>query len=151
MILFRILALFLTTLTVSHLAAQSEEDAVKAVINQFFEGMQKKDTSMILQTFTDAPLMQTYAQNREGRLVVRSQDFREFIQFIGKPSSNKYDERIVFKSIQIEQSLASVWTPYAFYLNDNFSHCGTNAFQLVKTDQGWKIQYIIDTRRKKCE
>jgi hypothetical protein len=37
---------------------------------------------------------------------------------------------------------------YTFYLNGDESHTGTNSFQLVRTSEGWKIQYIIDTRRK---
>jgi hypothetical protein len=44
--------------------------------------------------------------------------------------------------------MATAWTPYNFYFNGKFSHCGVNNFVLVKQDNGWKIQYIIDTRRR---
>jgi hypothetical protein len=44
--------------------------------------------------------------------------------------------------------MASVWAPYKFYLGDKFSHCGVDVFQLMKTGDGWKIIYIVDTRRK---
>jgi hypothetical protein len=48
--------------------------------------------------------------------------------------------------------MAAAWTPYRFYRNGEFSHCGVNSFQLVKMAEGWKIVYIIDTRRKEpCE
>jgi len=47
--------------------------------------------------------------------------------------------------------VAQVWTEYAFYLNKEFSHCGIDAFQLVK-DKEWKIIHLIDTRKKmNCE
>ena len=39
-------------------------------------------------------------------------------------------------------------TPYKFYVGEKFSHCGVNSFQLVKIRGEWKIQYIIDTRRR---
>jgi len=58
------------------------------------------------------------------------------------------DERIVFETIRIDGPLASVWTPYNFYYEGKFSHCGVNSFQLVKINGEWKIQYLIDTRRK---
>jgi hypothetical protein len=134
-----------------HSIAQKEEKAVKSVINKFFEGMEKGDTALLKSTCTANPVFQTYMSDKEGNLRVVNQDFADFIAFIGTPTDNKYDERIKFKELMVEQSLASVWTPYQFYLNGKFSHCGTNSFQLVKTKEGWKIQYIIDTRRKKCE
>jgi hypothetical protein len=44
--------------------------------------------------------------------------------------------------------MAAIWTEYSFYLGDKFSHCGVNSFQLFKDETGWKIIYIVDTRRK---
>jgi hypothetical protein len=44
--------------------------------------------------------------------------------------------------------MATAWTPYKFYLDKTFSHCGVNAFQLFKSENGWKIISILDTRRK---
>jgi len=57
-------------------------------------------------------------------------------------------KKITFSNILIDGNLASVWTPYEFYFKGQFSHCGVNSFQLVKSNNEWKIQYIIDTRRK---
>lgn len=51
-------------------------------------------------------------------------------------------------NILIDGNLASVWTDYKFYIDDQFSHCGVNSFQLFKGKDGWKVIYIIDTRRK---
>ncbi|MFP3594978.1 hypothetical protein SB689_23835, partial [Chryseobacterium sp. SIMBA_038] len=58
------------------------------------------------------------------------------------------EERIIIEAIHTDGNLASVFTPYSFYLKGKFSHCGANSFQLVKQNEEWKIQYIIDTRRK---
>jgi hypothetical protein len=63
-----------------------------------------------------------------------------------------YDERISFDLVKIDGELASVWTPYKFYAGEKFSHCGVDSYQLVKLNGEWKIQYLIDTRRKQgCE
>ena len=33
-----------------------------------------------------------------------------------------------------------------------FSHCGANSFQLMKGADGWKIVYLVDSRRTEgCE
>lgn len=125
--------------------------AIKAVINHFFEGMEKGDTVLLKSTCTSTMVLQTYMADKTGQMRVITQPFAEFVKLVGSPSQNKFDERIRFKRIEAEQSLASVWTPYQFYLNDQLHHCGTNSFQLVNTPEGWKIQYIIDTRRKDCK
>jgi len=64
------------------------------------------------------------------------------------PQKAALDERIRFDMIKIDGALASVWTPYSFYYNNKLSHCGVNVLLLILTNSGWKIQYVIDTRRK---
>jgi hypothetical protein len=41
-----------------------------------------------------------------------------------------------------------VWTEYDFHLGTNFSHCGIDAFQLLKTSAGWKIVALSDTAQR---
>ncbi len=144
------LMLFLSVASTS-LFAQKEDRAIKDVINNFFAGMEKGDTVLLKSTCTEEPVFQTFMANQEGKMQMYTEDFREFVQFVGTPTKDKFREAIEFEAVQTEQSLASVWTPYKFYLNGKLSHCGTNSFQLVKTSEGWKIQYIIDTRRRGCK
>lgn len=148
--LFRILLLVPAFFSLQAAVAQKEDKAIKAVVNRFFEGMQKGDTVLLKSACTEAPVFQTFMTDKDGNLSVLTEDFGEFVKFIGSPTPNKFEERIVFAAIHTEQALASVWAPYRFYLNGKLSHCGTDSFQLVKTTAGWKIQYIIDTRRKDC-
>jgi hypothetical protein len=96
-------------------------------------------------------MLQTFRANKNGDMIVVSEPFSKFVEAVGRPTTDKYKEVITFKNIMAEQALASVWTPYTFYVNDKVSHCGTNSFQMVKTKDGWKIQYIIDTRRRDCD
>lgn len=146
--------LVLSVCLVLPLMAQKEEKsdkAIKAVINQFFEGLEKGDTALLKSTCTSQPILQTYMADRDGKWQVFTEDFNEFVTFVGTPTKDKYREQIEFDAVLNEASLASVWTPYKFYLNGKISHCGTNSFQLVKMEEGWKIQYILDTRRKACK
>lgn len=133
-------------------SAQSETEAVKATINRLFDGMRKGDSVLLLQAFAPNAILQSVGQNREGVVVVRTDSVAAFARQIGTPHNEVYDERIQFGAIHIDDNLASVWTPYKFYLGENFSHCGVNSFQLVKLNGAWKIQYLIDTRRREgCE
>jgi len=146
--------LVLSLCLVLPLMAQKEEKsekAIKSVINQFFEGLEKGDTALLKSSCTSEPVMQTYMADRDDKWQVFTEDFNEFVTFVGTPTKDKYKEQIQLDAVLSEPSLASVWTPYKFYLNGKISHCGTNSFQLVKMDDGWKIQYILDTRRKACK
>lgn len=144
----RLLLVACVFLFCSGLAAQKQDKAIQTVINRFFEGMAKGDTVLLKSACTENPLMQTYMAGQDGNLQVFTEPFSEFVAFVGAPRKDTFLEKIEFGAIHSEKSLASVWTPYKFYLNGKLRHCGTNSFQLVKTPDGWKIQYIIDTRRK---
>ncbi len=151
MLYLRLTLLLLSFVVSPSLFSQKEDKAIKTVINNFFAGMEKGDTVLLKSTCTADPVFQTFMASQEGKMQVYTEDFKEFVAFVGTPTKDKFKEDIEFESIQAEQSLASVWTPYKFYLNGKLSHCGTNSFQLVKTAEGWKIQYIIDTRRRGCK
>jgi hypothetical protein len=141
------LMFFLTLITIKSYA-QTDEEKVKAPIIAMFDGMRTSDTTLMRTAFAPGAILQTIAKNKEGQLSVRSENINDFVAFIGKPHTEIYDERITFDVIKIDADLAIAWTPYQFYVSDKFSHCGVNSFQLVRLNGAWKIQYIIDTRRK---
>jgi hypothetical protein len=134
----------------SSLSAQTtprEKEDVKNTINRLFEGMRKGDSSMVHSTFSKGMILQSIAE-RNGNTEVRAEEPNDFLKAVGTPHTEVWDERITFDQVLIDGNLASVWTKYQFYLGNKFSHCGVNSFQLVKGQEGWKIVYLIDTRRK---
>ncbi|MBV7530153.1 nuclear transport factor 2 family protein [Chitinophaga sp. sic0106] len=124
--------------------AQSQEDAVKAGVNKLFTAMRNADSAKLISCFTETAVMQTITKSN----TVRAVSVSEFAGSIARLPANAADERISFSQIHIDGTLASVWTPYRFYFKGQFSHCGVNSFQLINENGTWKIQYIIDTRRK---
>ena len=77
-----------------------------------------------------------------------NEDIKAFIDFVGHQKAGDADEQIKIESVNSDGPLATVWTTYQFFYKGKFSHCGINSFQLVRLDAGWKIQYIIDTRKR---
>lgn len=122
----------------------SEEDWVKATVNQLFIGMKTSDSILIRKSFSKNAVLQTITKTGE----VKNENINDFVLSISKAEKGSLDERISFSNVLIDGNLASVWTLYEFYYKGQFSHCGVNSFQLVKSNNEWKIQYIIDTRRK---
>lgn len=142
------LTLSLTIIIAQVAAAQSTEDSVKAAVNEMFTAMRNSDSVALLNSFSSTAVLQTIARNKEGQTIVRTENVSGFGSSISKLGKGDADERISFGAIHIDGPMASVWTPYEFYFKGNFSHCGVNSFQLVRINGVWKIQYIIDTRRK---
>lgn len=132
--------------------AQGDEAAIKEAVNKLFEGMKRADTAMIRSAFSPDPILQTVFKNKEGKVFIDSEPLDSFLVAVSKAHTEVYDERITFDVIKIDDDLAMVWTPYKFYVGEKFSHCGVDCFQFVKLSGQWKIQYLIDTRRRlNCE
>lgn len=132
--------------------AQTAEDSVKAVVNNLFTGMKNADAVLLKSTFADSAILQTITRNKEGKTIIQTEEVARFVEQVSKMPKDAADERITFDVLRIDGPLAIVWTPYKFYFNGKFSHCGVNSFQLVRINGNWKIQYLIDTRRRAgCE
>lgn len=128
--------------------SQTEEEQVKTVIMSLFDGMRAKNLIQLEAAFAPQALMNTIVTTDEST-EIKSNKVADFVKRIAEtPTDTLLDEQILDYHIQIDGNLASAWTPYRFYVNEKFSHCGVNSFQLVKINTGWKIIYIIDTRRK---
>ena len=127
---------------------EQDKAAIQQAIETLFDGMRAGDSSMVASVFADNPPMNSVFMNREGNVIVNEGSLDQFLKSVGTPHDQVYDERISSYDINIDGDLASVWTPYQFYLGEQFSHCGVNSFQMAKLDGEWKIIYIVDTRRR---
>jgi hypothetical protein len=145
--------LVLSSIAIFYVAsAQSEEDSVKAAVNQLFTAMKNADSVSLINSFTDSAILQTIENTKEGKVAVHSESTAEFAKQIGKLQKGSADERITFDVLRVDGPLAIVWAPYKFYYKGKFSHCGADSFELVRVKGKWKIQYLIDTRRTQgCE
>jgi hypothetical protein len=128
--------------------SQREEDSIKMAVNKLFTAMKSSDAVALKECFTDSSIMQTIIYDKENKLLVKNESIYAFIETISHLPKDAADERIVFDIIKIDSQLANVWAPYQFYYNKQFTHCGIDNFVLVKSSGKWKIQYLIDTRRK---
>jgi hypothetical protein len=139
--------LFLVAINLS--AQDSEKYAVQKTIEAFFEGFHQQDSIAIKETVGSEVILQTISKDSLGMDYVKTEDFSKFIKsIVDIPETMKFEETIKSYSIQVDGPMANAWTAYEFHINDEFSHCGINSFQLLKQNGTWKIIYLIDTRRK---
>ena len=146
----RIITFFLALLISSSIFAQNTNELeVKNTIIKFFDAFHKQDSVAIKELVSKDLKLQSIGKNREGVTQLRSEEFSAFLKsIVSIPKDQKFEEKLLDFKIRIDGDMANAWTPYEFWFNDKFSHCGVNSFQLVKLDGFWKIIYLIDTRRR---
>lgn len=66
----------------------------------------------------------------------------EFAPGISDPEQG-YVERMWDPEVRVQGPIASVWAPYDFYIHGDFSHCGVDAFQLVRDGGAWKVKSLV--------
>jgi hypothetical protein len=131
-----------------HHAAPALHDSIMAPIKAMFDGMRAHDSAMVRSAFV--------AGGQFSRPPAPGQahgytTLDEFVAAVGRPGA-PWDERIFDAEIREDGGMASVWTFFTFQLGERFSHCGVNAFLLVRTGDGWKISGLADSnRRTGCE
>lgn len=129
--------------------AQTDEEQIKASINQVFDGMRKNDTTLIRQVLHPSCFLKSIGKNKTGEVKLQEDAIIDWLKSVGtKRDGVVLDERLTAYDIKIDGEMAMAWTPYEFYVNDKFNHCGVDVFTMMKTDKGWKIVGIVDTRRK---
>ncbi|SFU42899.1 hypothetical protein SAMN05216480_103120 [Pustulibacterium marinum] len=129
--------------------AQSSEESVKQTVQDFFKAFHAKDTVALADFAYGYVELQSIGKDKEGKVKLDSQPYRTFVKSIGSiPDHIKFEERLTDYIIKVDGDMANAWTPYEFYMNGEFSHCGVNSFQFIKIDTGWKIIYLVDTKRK---
>ena len=146
----RVIFYLVVLITTTVLGQDHEKLKVREAIDTFFEGFHKGDTLLMKTVLADQLIMQTAYRTKESKDVLKNDgDLGTLLKAIAKrPADQKWDERLLDYSIQVDGNMANAWTPYEFWLNGEFSHCGVNSFQLFKDGEQWKIIYLIDTRRR---
>jgi hypothetical protein len=127
-------------------AVPDEREAVLAVVQRLWDGMKTRDTALVRSLF-DSSASLTRISTRGGGARVQVTSLSGFIEALGR-STESWNERMYAPEVRIDGPLATVWTEYDFHLGTQFSHCGVDAFQLLKTSEGWKIVALSDTARR---
>jgi len=132
-------------------APPAEEAAVLAVTDRLWEAMRAGDSTAARSVFYPGATMASVAP-RDGVPTVQRGSVDRFVQAIGTPHDEVWNEVVWNEEVRVDGDLATAWMDYAFLLGETFSHCGVDAFHLIRTPEGWKIFHLADTRRQEpCE
>ena len=144
-----IVLLFAIVPATSSAQDKTDRDAVLKVVQMFFDTMTARDVDSARKIMI--PEGRFFAMEmRKPSATPQSFTNEEYFTRLQKgKASNR--ERMWNPEVRVHGLIATVWTPYDFWTDGKFSHCGIDAFDLIKTDEGWKISGGAFTMEAKCE
>lgn len=148
-----ILTLFVVTLCPVLAFTQDDRDAAITVVNQLFDGMKAKSAEQIKGVFAPDVHFLAIDKPRDGKgpSKTRVMTGEAFAKRMAESKEPDYVEKMLSPEARINGDLAVVSGRYTFYVGDKFSHCGTDTFNLVRTEAGWKIVQGAFTLEFQCE
>lgn len=126
--------------------AQKADDAkdALAVVNKMFAEMANHNPASIAALFTKESNLTAIIRKKDGKNTIAA--------FTGEAFSKSFTERkneiredMYAPETKVFGDLALVYGRYVFFVDGKISHCGVNAFHLVRTDAGWKIANASST------
>jgi ketosteroid isomerase-like protein len=134
-LIFSIIAIF----SASALAQKADDskDAL-GVVNKMFAEMAAHNPAGILAVYTAEATLAAAIKTRDGKSVIKTFPVEAFSKNFAE-KKNELKEDMYAPEVKVFGDLALVWGRYVFFVDGKISHCGVNAFHLVRTDAGWKV------------
>lgn len=119
------------------MAQRAEGDSVAAiaVADSALAAITRSDFVALTDLMVDQAMTHSIRM-RDGRVVYAARTRAE--QRAGAPGQ-KIDERGFQSVALLSGRLAVVWMPYDLYRDGQWSHCGVDAFTMVRLESGWRI------------
>jgi hypothetical protein len=115
-----------------------DERAVLLAVQRFFDTMTAKDTAGARTVLDPEGDFVSVRWDDAGEPVVRRASNAAFLERLATLTET-YLERMWESEVRVHGPIATVWTPYDFHVDGKFSHCGVDAFQLLRTPTGWTV------------
>jgi len=127
--------------------APADSAAVVKTLETMFEALRNKNADGVRATFHESARFTLLRPAADGSTRVNVMSAEQFITAVTNPNGNGVDEPIRNVRVMIDGPLASAWAEYQVRVAGKVSHCGYDAFHLVKVDTAWKILNVSDSFR----
>ena len=118
------------------LSAQDKKAEVLKVVDRFFTTLEQNDSIAFRALFLPGAV--NYYVQQKGDSILNGIQIPTGV-FFKQGRSIKERFRPASMDVQVSNNIAMVWGKYDLWVNDTFSHCGTDVFTLLKTSRGWQI------------
>jgi hypothetical protein len=124
----------------------SEEGQVMMPVTTLFDGLAKRDSSIILSAMRADATAIVANERADGTRSVRRMTAADFAAGV-KPGPERYEERLTDPAVEVDGDIAMVWSPYVFLVDGKVAHCGVDHFDLVRDNGSWKVANVTWSSR----
>ena len=121
--------------------AEAGSSSPLGAVETFFEAMETNNWALAEPVMLSDAVLYGY-RIENGDVVLARVTAADYLESM-RGRNDRLLERIWDVEILQHDRLATVWTPYDFYLNGEFHHCGRNSFSLIRDEQGWQIASVV--------
>ena len=127
-----------------YIPTAEQKTEVAATLQLLFDALETGDEAL-LRSVTDPSVVMHFTESRDGVTTFGSSTLDGLAERISS-SAEPLIERFWDPIVVVNGSLATIWTPYDFYVGETFSHCGVDAANMMAGPEGWRIVALSWTR-----
>ena len=124
---------------------QDERQAIMDTVEKFFTAIETKDRDLLESILVPDSLNISTSESSSGEIQFTTLNYENMVTALTRPGRLAI-ERAWDETILIQGSIAVFWAPYDFHVDDEFTHCGIDSFQLIKKENRWLISNASWTR-----
>ena len=138
---------FLMLLISPHLSLAQEDDrrAIMDTVEKFFTSIKTTDKALLESILVPDSLNISTTESSDGEIQFTILNYENMVTALTRPGRLAI-ERAWDETILIQGNIAIFWAPYDFHVNNEFTHCGIDSFQLIKKEGQWLISNASWTR-----
>jgi hypothetical protein len=122
----------------------SDSKDAMSLVNKLFDEMANHNPSAIAALWTKDSNLSAIVIGRDGK--------KRTVSFTGEAFSKNFAERkneikeqMYSPKVEVDGDIALVYGRYVFFVDGKLSHCGLNAFQLLRIDTKWLIANAVSS------
>ena len=126
------------TIMTTAVPAEPEEDAVLAIADQALERISAEDSAGLADLMIEEAMIYIGVVT-DGIYSVRTRNYEDVRT---NPIEAELEERGWNPTVMVSGTIAMVWYPYDIYVDGEWSHCGIDVFNMIRTNEGWRIAVL---------
>ena len=135
-----------------HMPSDADRAAILATVQLLFDALGERDTELLTAVLHPDILMHSVERSAAGERSASTSTLEGMVARL-EADGPRMTERMWDPEVRISGDLATVWTPYDFYVGEDLSHCGADAFILMREGGDWQVTSLSWTRLQppECE
>ena len=135
-----------------HMPSDADRAAILATVQSLFDALGERDTDLLAAILHPDILMHSVERSAAGERSASTSTLDGMVARL-EADGPRMTERMWDPEVRVSGDLATVWTPYDFYVGEDLSHCGADAFILMREGGDWQITSLSWTRLQppECE